>query len=189
MLGTMSALYIVLADLSYPILLSVYVWFSDKEPIAYTDPEFDHFSTAYTAIILYFILVGVSSKRNLGVFVRLGSLGAIFVTIFVMAIIVLSAYSWLNTDYQIGTTAENKSTKWQDIRGVRTIVLFTYNFAPLASILSHGFYLHTFAVPILRNAKKPEHNTRNLGVGFLIVSITYIIIGALGYISFISVTF
>ena len=35
MLGTMCALYIVLADLSYPILLSIYVWFSDKEPVAY----------------------------------------------------------------------------------------------------------------------------------------------------------
>ena len=60
---------------------------------------FNAFSSAYTAIGLYFILVAITSKKNLGVFIRLGSLGAIFVTIFVIAIVGLGWYSGLNVEY------------------------------------------------------------------------------------------
>ena len=56
-------------------------------------------------------------------------------------------------------------------------------------MLGTGYYLHTCAVPILRNAKHPEKNTRNLFTGYTIVFISYIIIGGLGYIAFISTTF
>jgi len=75
------------------------------------------------------------------------------------------------------------------VTGVRTIVLFTANFAPLASLLNTGYYLHTCAVPILRNAKKPEHGTRNLFAGFTIVFLTYVFIGSMGYIGFIGTLF
>lgn len=41
----------------------------------------------------------------------------------------------------------------------------------------------------MRNAKKPEHNTRNLFIGYTIVFICYIIIGAVGYMGFIGPLF
>lgn len=68
-------------------------------------------------------------------------------------------------------------------------MLFTANFSPLASILSVGYFLHTCAVPILRNSKKPEHNTRNLFVGYSIVFVSYCIIGGFGYMGFIGTLF
>ena len=68
-------------------------------------------------------------------------------------------------------------------------MLFTANFAPLSSLLNTGFYLHTCAVPIMRNAKKPEHSTRNLFIGYTFVFISYVIIGGLGYIGFIGTLF
>ena len=42
MLGTLTALYILLADLSYPILLSLYVWVTPSEihPEALSEPTF-----------------------------------------------------------------------------------------------------------------------------------------------------
>ena len=58
------------------------------------EPVFYTFSSAYTAIGLYFILVAISSKKNFGVFVRLGSLGAVFVSIFIIAMVGLGAYSY-----------------------------------------------------------------------------------------------
>ena len=60
-------------------------------------------------------------------------------------------------------------------------MLFTANFSPLSSILNIGYYLHTCAVPILRNAKNPEDNSKNLLVGYTIVFLSYVTIGALGY--------
>lgn len=108
---------------------------------------------------------------------------------FVFAILALGIYSVSTTDYQIGTTLESKATAWQQLHGVRTIVLFTANFSPLASLLNTGYYLHTCAVPILRNAKKPEHATRNLFCGYFIVFLSYVIIGGLGYVGFIGTMF
>lgn len=108
---------------------------------------------------------------------------------FILGIVCLAAYSFKSTTYQIGTTLENLSTPWQKIHAVRTIVLFTANFSPLASILNIGFYLHTCAVPILRNAKKPENNSRNLFIGYTIVLFSYILIGGLGYYGFMGTLF
>ena len=191
MLGVLSVLFVLLSELSYPVLLSIYFWCKpgDDQPKAQTEPVFNAFSSAYTAIALYFILVSISSKKNLGVFIRLGSLGAIFVTIFVIAIVGLGVYSGNMVEYKIGTTEENRETLWENIHGVRTIVLFQANFSPLASLLGTGYYLHTCAVPIMRNAKKPEHNTRNLFIGYTIVFICYIIIGGVGYMGFIGPLF
>ena len=100
---------------------------------------------------------------------------------FILGIVVLAIYSFNNTEYRFGTTLENKETPWKDLHVVRTIVLFTANFSPLASILNIGFYLHTCAVPILRNAKNPEDNSKNLFIGYTIVFISYVTIGSLGY--------
>lgn len=106
LLGTISALFVILSELTYPILLAFYAWITPSaiEPPIQTQPTFSSFSSAYTAIALYFILVAICSKRNLGVFIRLGSLGALFVSMFVIAIIGLGAYEWKVTDYQVGDT-------------------------------------------------------------------------------------
>lgn len=95
-LGVLTVLFIILSQLSYPILLTLYIWCKpgSQLPVQEQDPVFDNFSSAYTAIVLYFILVAISSKKNLGVFIRLGSLGAIFVSMFIIAILGLSIYSF-----------------------------------------------------------------------------------------------
>lgn len=135
------------------------------------------------------MLTAICSKQNLGVFIRLGSLGAIFVSMFVLGIVSLGAYGWVSTEYQIGTTLENKATVWDEAKGVRTIVLFTANFSPLASLLNTGYYLHTCAVPIIRNSKKPENSTRNIFMGYTFVFLSYVVIGTCGYIGFIGTLF
>jgi len=191
MIGTMTALFVILSELSYPILLAIIDWCSPaayKPPIQ-EEPTFKTFSSAYTSIALYLIFVGICSMRNLGCFIRLGSLGAIFVSMFVLAIIGLGAYELQNTDYQIGTTLQNKATLWENLHGVRTIVLATVNFSPLASLLNMGYFLHPLAVPIMRNAKYPENSTRNLFMGYTFVFLSYVIIGSLGYIGFIGTLF
>lgn len=68
-------------------------------------------------------------------------------------------------------------------------MLFTANFSPLASILSVGYFLHTCAVPILRNSKKQEHNTRNLFFGYTCTFLSYCVIGGVGYLGFIGTLF
>ena len=99
-LGALTVLFIILADLSYPILLAIYAWITPGEnPEIVTDPSFSQFSSAYTSLILYFILVLLCSKERLGVFIRLGSLGAIFIALVVLFITGLGIYETYNTKY------------------------------------------------------------------------------------------
>lgn len=191
MFGAAIVLFIILSQLSYPVLLALYAWgkSGDYDPKIKEFPTFETFSSSYTAIMLYFVLVWVSSKKNLGVFIRLGSLGAIFVSMLVIFILILGIYGFFTTDYQIGNTAQNKATLWANLHGVRTIVLFNTNFSPLAGILCTGYYLHTVSMPILRQSKKPENNMRNLFLSYFLVFMSYIIVGSLGYIGFIGTLF
>ena len=154
-LGALIVLFVILSQLSYPILLTIYLWCTpdENQPPVQQDPVFEAFSSAYTSMLLYFIMVLVSSKRNLHAFIRLNSLSAIFFFMFVIVISGLGAYAFSNTQFQIGTTGESRTTIWNDLTAKRTIVYFTADFAPLAALLSTGFYLHTCAVPIMRSAK------------------------------------
>ena len=63
------------------------------------------------------------------------------------------------------------------------------NFAPVAGILCCGYFLHVIGVPILRNAKNPTNNERDLFIGYVLVFFSYLILGAMGYIGFIGLNF
>ena len=82
-------------------MLAIYYWCKpgDASKELDMDPTFDHFSSAYTAIGLYFLLIAICSKQNLGAFIRLGSLSAIFVSMFVLAILCLGVYGYATTEY------------------------------------------------------------------------------------------
>lgn len=72
---------------------------------------------------------------------------------------------------------------------VRHIALFKSTFSPLAGMLCCGYYLHTIALPILKNNAKQEKNTRDLFLGYFLVYICYILCGSLGYFGFSASTF
>lgn len=63
------------------------------------------------------------------------------------------------------------------------------NFAPVAGLLCAGYFLHVIGVPILRNAKEPKNNDRDLFLGYFFVFLSYLVIGVLGYIGFIGFNF
>jgi hypothetical protein len=56
-------------------------------------------------------------------------------------------------------------------------------------ILGGGYYLHNITLPIVRNAKYPEKNNRNLFIGYLMVFLSYAVCGTLGYYGFTGSTF
>ena len=125
----------------------------------------------------------------MGVFIRMGSMGAIFVAMIILFVIGIGANGIRTTNYRFGTTIENQETYWDDIHGIRTIVLFNANFAPLAGILCTGYFLHTCSLPIMRSAKYPENNTRNLFASYLLVFLSYAIVGGFGYVGFLGTFF
>ena len=67
--------------------------------------------------------------------------------------------------------------------------MFNLNFAPLAGDLCTGYFLHTCALPVLRASKNPEKNNRDLFYGYVLVFISYSVVGLFGYIGFMGTNY
>jgi hypothetical protein len=72
---------------------------------------------------------------------------------------------------------------------VRYISLFGSNFSTLAGMLGIGYFLHTVSIPIVKNNRNQENNERDVTIGYVLVALTYIIVGVMGYIGFTGVFF
>lgn len=118
---------------------------------------------------------------------RIGSFGIIFVMFLMLFIVTMGVLALLDTDFTLGTTAEANETNWASTD--RTLVLFNTNFSPLAGILCTGYFLHPCSLPILRSAKNPEKNIRDLFWGYFFVMVSYVVCGCMGYIGFTGVRF
>ena len=55
--------------------------------------------------------------------------------------------------------------------------------------LSSGYFLHQCSISIIQKAAEPEKNERNVFIGYTIVFLTYVVVGCLGYIAYMSDTF
>ena len=67
--------------------------------------------------------------------------------------------------------------------------MFDSGFAPLLGILCTGYFLHTIGIPIARNARNREKIPRDFFLGYVFVCLSYVSVGAMGYIGFMSVFF
>ena len=138
-------------------------------------------------MVLFLALAVICSKKDLSIFMKVGSIGVIFVFMLIVFIIFTGIMAFTNTEFMIGSAQVADSTDWST--GLRTLTMTNSNFSPLAGILGLGYFLHTCSLPIVRSAAKPENNDRDMFLGYLFVFISYIIIGTLGYIGFIGTDF
>ena len=51
-------------------------------------------------------------------------------------------------------------------------------------ILGGGYYFHNISLPVIRSAKDPSKTTRDIFIGYLLVFLTYLLCGVLGYFGF-----
>lgn len=118
---------------------------------------------------------------------KVGSLGVIFIVFLMAFIVTVGVEGFANTNYSFGSMAESNASDW--LQPERTLVLFNLNFAPLAGTLCTGYFLHTCALPVLRQSKNPEKNNRDLFIGYFLVYISYSVVGTFGYIGFIGTNY
>lgn len=152
-------------------------------------PVWDQFSPAYTSIVLFLVVVAVCSKKDLNIFIKMGSFGALFVTTLILFIAGTGVLELTRTNYEVGSPKQADNTDWANDDSTRTIMLYNSQFANLAGMLGCGYFLHTCAPNITRTAMYPEKNKRNLMAGYSLVLMTYIIVGIMGYIGFIGTNF
>lgn len=187
--GAVTVLFVIMSQLTYPIFLAIYAWTTGNHPKPITTPDLTQFSSSYTAIILFFLTVAICSKKDLAIFVKMGSFGAFAIMTLLVFIIAVGVIGLQSTTYEFGPNSENIATDWLDITAPRTLTLFNKNFSPIAGILCAGYFLHTCSVPIMRSAEKPENNMRDLFISYTMVFLSYLFVGAFGYIGFMGIDF
>eukprot|EP00354_Favella_ehrenbergii_P009263 CAMPEP_0170476788 /NCGR_PEP_ID=MMETSP0123-20130129/18141_1 /TAXON_ID=182087 /ORGANISM="Favella ehrenbergii, Strain Fehren 1" /LENGTH=336 /DNA_ID=CAMNT_0010748053 /DNA_START=598 /DNA_END=1610 /DNA_ORIENTATION=+ len=173
--------------IAVPAALAIYKWMSGSEPAFLSDPTFSEYSSSYCALLIFFALSLICSKKDLSIFMKVGSIGVIFVFMLIFFIIYTGVAAFTNTSFILGPAEAAQTTIWSD--ELRTLTLMSSNFSPLAGILGLGYFLHTCSLPIVRSAANPEKTDRDMFLGYLFVFISYIVLGSLGYIGFISTDF
>lgn len=164
----------LLAQNIYPIFMAMA---QIDRPID-TGVDFKEFSYSYTCIIIFAILMALTSIRNLSVFVRLASYAVVFLIMLLIFIFGFGIYGFTNTEY-----VYNDADLIQHPDA--SVIYFVNNkFGPLMGILGGGYYLHNISLPIIRNAAKPENNVRDVFIGYFLVCFSYIFCGFFGYYGF-----
>lgn len=185
--GAVIVLYVVMCQCLYPLILAIMSWSTGKEYVYQTKSTFSTFSQSYCGFIMFPILVLITMKKDLTIFMKVGSFGVIFILFLIFFIITVGIESFGNTDFSIGTAEESNNTDW--LGDQRTLVTFNLNFAPLAGNLCTGFFLHTCSLSVLRSSKNPEKTHRDLFYGYLLVFFSYASVGLFGYFGFIGTNF
>ena len=186
--GAIIVFFVIMTQVMYPDLLAIYAWISGTTPPFDLDPSFTRFSPSYVGFMLFVILVIICNKKDINIFMRIGSFGVIFVVLLMIFIIATGVIALTDTEFSIGSTEESNETNWAE-SNKRILVMLNVNFPPLLGILCTGYFLHTCALPIVRSSKNPEKVGRDMFIGYLLVFISYIIVGTMGYIGFIGTYF
>ena len=95
------------------MLLAIYTWISGNH-IEGVDskPDFTKFSSSYTALFMFVICVILCSKKDLEIFMRVGSYGIIFVIALMVFVISVGIVALGNTNFTHGNMYESNLSDW-----------------------------------------------------------------------------
>ena len=125
------------------------------------------------------IMLGMTAIRNISVFVKINTIGVLFILMIMGFIIGVGIYAFTNTTFTFvdpGVPHVHGEPQF--------IVLANSNFGSLLGILGGGYYLHNITLPIIRNAKEPKNNARDVFIGYFLVFFSYAMCGVMGAFGF-----
>ena len=170
----------VLSQSLYPILIFA---IGSEQSIQMT-ADWSQFSLSYTCLIIFMIVIVMTAPRDTMYIKRVNAFGVVFVSIFVLFVTINGFMQMRTTKYVYSEQAYQEAISDPTISYTAYIPLIGPKFMPLIGILGGGFYLHNMSLSFVQNAEKPEHNTRNIFIGFVLVFLTYTLIGVTGVYGF-----
>jgi len=193
--GAITAYFVIIVQSLYPLL--VVVLQACGSGVEFKNPNegppywhFDDFSASWLAIVMFVVLVTVSMKKDLSIFLRMGSFGAFCVTTLISFVVIYSIKSMTSNKYEVVISPADLPLLTDVDEALKQyLVLFSQQYTCLGGLLCTGYFLHQCTLPILANAAEPEKNLRNVGIGYFMVFMSYAIVGTLGYIAFSSSEF
>lgn len=147
-------------------------------------PSFSRFSISYCGIILGALMFPLLIKKDNAILIKINSYGIYFVSMLLLFVYYIGISSLFNTNYDFEYKKNKEIPPGSTEEPVRHLYLFGENPSLMAGSLTLGFFSHSFVLALMKNNAKQENNRRDLFYGYLLVALTYITIGILGYIGF-----
>ncbi|XP_022119364.2 sodium-coupled neutral amino acid transporter 9 homolog isoform X1 [Pieris rapae] len=115
----------------------------------------------YVAVLVFPLL----NFRNVTFFTKFNSLGTLSVLYLLIFVLVKGASWGINLNMPIGPRGGTDA-------------------AVLSGMLALSFYIHNIIITIMSNNERQDRNGRDLTIAFLLVTITYTVVGAVFYVCF-----
>ena len=141
-------------------------------------PDFSRFSIIYCGIAIGILVFPLLIMKEMGFLVRINSFGIYFVSVLIIFVLFNGFQGLCTTKYEFKYIKNIKDIE------PRYLYLFGPNPSKLAGGACLGLFAHSVILPLLKNNEKQENNKRDLFIGYLLVVITYLAVGILGYIGF-----
>ncbi|CAH2043210.1 unnamed protein product, partial [Iphiclides podalirius] len=128
----------------------------------------------YVAIGIYPLM----NFTNVTFFTKFNSLGTLSVA-YLVVFVLWKGWWWGTHDMTMPTFAPATAAT-----AVPPSAAAATNAAALSGILALSFYIHNIIITIMSHNRRQENNGRDLTIAFLLVTITYTLVGAVFYICF-----
>lgn len=185
-LGAVYIYFIIICQTLYPLLAYICNLFGAN--LNYKEgeiPNWSTFSIIYVGLILCVILFPFYLKKEVDFLIKLNSFGVYFVITLILFVVGVFIYSLTNTNYDFQYIKNEVSND----KKIRHLLLFGENPLKLCGSLTLSYISHTFVLPIMKNNRVKENNTRDLAIGYMLVCITLLMVGYFGYIGFTGSSF
>jgi len=142
-------------------------------PLNSTTSNFDTIWGQFTTVPLFLILIvfPLVNLKSAAFFTRFNALGTVSI-LFILTSVLYRCYEWgINADFSDTTSDEY-------------IPLIKSSFPSLTGILALGLFIHNAIITIMNNNKHQENNGRDMSLAYILVTGTYMVIGAAFYVSF-----
>jgi hypothetical protein len=129
-------------------------------------------------LIVSLIVFPLTILRKIQFLVKFNSFGFCFVSVLLIYVIYTGISTMATNTFKFEykeNTVGNKE---------RYLYLFGQDPGLLTGTLSLGLFCHSVILPLMKTNRNQENNNRDLFLGYVCVSLTYIIIGIFGYIGF-----
>ena len=141
-------------------------------------PHFDKFSLFYCALIISAVAFPLTIAKELHKIQKFNSYGFILVIPLLIFILYRGIASLATDSFHIGYKENIKGNN------DRNLFLVGENIGLIAGTFSLGLFSHSFILPLMKNNRIQENNQRDLFLGYVCVTLTYMLVGIMGYIGF-----
>lgn len=139
-----------------------------------TDERYDHFmaNLDFVVPVILIIFIGpITCLRSVNFFLKFNIIGT-FSVFYLLIFAMFKAYSWNFINISFDSNSEFY------------VHLFDWNFPIYTGVLSLAMFIHNCLTTLLKTQKNPKHNLRDLAIAYILVSVTYLLISIIIYISF-----